>query len=254
MQISRAPRPGTPARAEWITGEAVIEELAAPAGASRTQVDSVRFAPGARTRWHRHPLGQVLVVTDGTALVQRRGGAVETVAAGDSVRIEAGEWHWHGATRDGAMTHLAIEEVPEDGGTAEFGEAVTDAEYQARPSDRDDAQTEQEPPMSRVIVMDQKLPAPLPTDRVQIRRITISPGYAAGLHIHNGPVFGSIESGSAVYQIEGEPSVVLRPGDVFHEPEGVRIARFDAQEDGVTFLGYFLLADGVDAELVFPEE
>ena len=108
--------------------------------------------------------------------------------------------------------------------------------------------------MSRVIVMDQKLSKPLATERVEIRRITIVPGHAAGLHVHNGPVFGSIETGSAVYQIEGEPEVVLRPGDVFHEPEGVRIARFDAQEEGVTFLGYFLLAEGVDAELVFPED
>jgi quercetin dioxygenase-like cupin family protein len=74
-----------------------------------------------------------------------------------------------------------------------------------------------------------------------------------GLHIHNGPVFGSIETGSAVYQIEGRPETVLGPGDVFYEPEGVRIARFDALQDGVTFLGYFLLADGVNAELIFPE-
>ncbi|MGW3495983.1 hypothetical protein [Streptomyces sp. NPDC001020] len=57
----------------------------------------------------------------------------------------------------------------------------------------------------------------------------------------------------AVYQIEGEPETVLRPGDVFYEPEGVRIARFDAQEEDVTFFGYFLLADGVNPELVFPE-
>jgi quercetin dioxygenase-like cupin family protein len=101
--------------------------------------------------------------------------------------------------------------------------------------------------------MDQRLPEPLVTRRVEIRRITIAPGYAAGLHVHNGPVFGSVEAGSAVYQIEGEAETVLGPGDVFYEPEGVRIARFDAQEDGVTFLGYFLLADGMDAELVFPE-
>ena len=266
MQISRASRTGVPASSEWITGGAVIEELAAPVGPSRTQVDSVRFAPGARTRWHHHPLGQVLVVTDGTALVQRRGGDVERVHTGDSVRIEAGEWHWHGATPDAAMTHLAIEELPEDGRTAEFDEAVTDAEYgahtEAQAESGPEAQTEAQPethpepapPMSRIIVMDQKLPAPLPTHRVEIRRITIAPGYAAGLHVHNGPVFGSIETGSAVYQIEGEPGVVLRAGDVFHEPEGVRIARFDAQEDGVTFLGYFLLADGINAELVVPED
>lgn len=110
-----------------------------------------------------------------------------------------------------------------------------------------------EPPLSRVIVMDQPLPSPLATHRVEIRRITIAPSYAAGLHVHNGPVFGSIESGSAVYQIEGQPETVLHPGDVFYEPEGIRIARFDAGEAGVTFLGYFLLAEGVQADLVFPD-
>ncbi|ACU76035.1 Cupin 2 conserved barrel domain protein [Catenulispora acidiphila DSM 44928] len=260
MQISRAPRTGVPASSEWITGGADIEELATPAGPSRTQVDSVRFAPGARTHWHRHPLGQVLVVTDGTALVQRRGGGVEAVQTGDSVRIEAGEWHWHGATPDAAMTHLAVEELPEDGRIAEFGDTVTNAEYgagreaESEAQAESGAQSEPAPPLSRVVVMDQKLPEALATQRVEIRRITIAPGYAAGLHVHNGPVFGSIETGSAVYQIEGESAVVLRPGDVFHEPEGVRIARFDAQQDGVTFLGYFLLADGLDAELVFVED
>jgi hypothetical protein len=56
-----------------------------------------------------------------------------------------------------------------------------------------------------------------------------------------------------IYQIEGEPETLLKPGDVFYEPAGVRIARFDAKEDGVTFFGYFLLGTGVNAELVFPE-
>lgn len=100
--------------------------------------------------------------------------------------------------------------------------------------------------------MDQKLPEPQATQRVEIRRITIAPGCAGGLHVHNGPVFGSIEAGSVVYQIEGEPATALRPGDVFYEPEGVRIARFDTQEDGVTFLGYFLLAAGLNPGVVFP--
>lgn len=91
------------------------------------------------------------------------------------------------------------------------------------------------------------------TDRVEIRRIRIAPGFAAGLHVHNGPVVGSILEGSAYYQIEGEPTSTLRPGDVFFEPEGARIARFDAGEDGVTFLAYFLLSPGQEAELVFPD-
>ncbi|GAA5200284.1 cupin domain-containing protein [Rugosimonospora acidiphila] len=248
MRISRAPHTQVPASPEWVTGSARVEGLATPEGPSRTQVDSVHFAPGARTRWHRHPGGQVLVVTEGTGLVRRRGGPVETISTGDSVRVEAGEWHWHGATPQDAMTHLAIEELPADGGATEFADAVADAEYLGGTGERADPE-----PLRRVIVLDQRLPEPLATQRVEIRRITIAPGYAAGLHIHNGPVLGSIETGSVVYQIEGGPATVLTPGDVFYEPEGVRIARFDAQSDGVTFLGYFLLADGVNAGLVFPE-
>ena len=253
MRISRAPRAGMAVSSEWITGDARVEVLAAPEGPSRTQVDSVRFAPGARTRWHRHPVGQVLVVTEGTALVQRRGGPVETIRTGDAVRIEAGEWHWHGATPTAALTHLAVEELPEDGRTSELAQGVADVEHEAGYCGGAGEQAEPAMLLSRVVVMDQVLPGPLATQRVEIRRITIAPGYVGGLHIHNGPVFGSIETGSAIYQIEGEPETVLKPGDVFYEPEGERIARFDAQEDGVTFLGYFLLADGVNAELIFPE-
>ncbi|MCP2337624.1 (R)-mandelonitrile lyase [Actinomadura rupiterrae] len=250
MRISPAPRTSASAPSEWITGYARIESLATPQGPSRTKVDSVRFAPGARTHWHRHPLGQVLVVTEGTGLVQRRGGEVETIRVGDTVRIEPGEWHWHGATPTSAMRHLAVEELPADGRTAERAEPVSDAEYHSVQSGEDEGQA---PPLSRVIVMDQKLPEALATHRVEIRRITIAPGHAAGLHVHNGPVFGSIETGSAVYQLEGEPETVLEPGDVFYEPEGARVARFDAQDEGVTFLGYFLLPDGMNPDITFPD-
>src|SRR5579859_5112955 len=197
MRISRAPRAGGAVSPQWITGDAVVEELAVPEGTSRTQVASVRFAPGARTRWHRHPAGQVLVVTQGTGLVQRRGGQVETIRTGDAVRIEAGEWHWHGATPTASLTHLAVEELPEDGSTAEFAQAVTDAEHKAGYRGGAGEQAGPAAPLSRVVVMDQELPGPLATQRVEIRRISIAPGYAGGLHTHNGPVFGSIETGSA---------------------------------------------------------
>ncbi|GAA4608873.1 hypothetical protein GCM10023195_35230 [Actinoallomurus liliacearum] len=133
---------------------------------------------------------------------------------------------------------MRIEPIPHDGG------------YH-----RDDqvADAESIPPISRSVLLDQPLPVPQSTHRVQVRRITIAPGRAAGLHVHNGPVFGSIETGSAVYQIDGEAASVLGPGDVFYEPEGVRIARFDAQDDGVTFLGYFLLAADESPEIEFPD-
>jgi quercetin dioxygenase-like cupin family protein len=106
-----------------------------------------------------------------------------------------------------------------------------------------------EQPITRTIVSDVRLPAVKATDRVQAREIKILPSQPAGLHVHNGPVFGSIVEGSVVYQIEGQPESVLRPGDVFYEPEGARIARFDAQRDGVTFVAYFLLSPGQEPEL-----
>lgn len=244
MQITRGPVGGTAAPAEWFTGEAWIAPVAEPG--ARTQGDSVRFAPGSRTVWHRHPLGQVLVVTEGAGRVQRRGGPVETIRAGDIVRIAPGEWHWHGAAPAVPMTHLAIEPIPDDGTSAEAGEPVGDSEYHG-------GLAEDVPQVTRTVVLDQPLSRPRSTHRVEVRRITIAPGHAAGLHVHNGPVFGSIETGSAVYQIEGEAAAVLGPGDVFHEPEGARIARFDAGEDGVTFLGYFLLAADQAAEMEFPD-
>jgi quercetin dioxygenase-like cupin family protein len=104
-------------------------------------------------------------------------------------------------------------------------------------------------PITRTVLLDARLRQVKATGRVEIREIRILPGHAAGLHVHNGPVVGSILAGSATYQIEGQPASVLQPGDVFFEPEGERIARFDAGTDGVTFLAYFLLSPGQEAQL-----
>src|SRR5215213_748310 len=100
MRISRTSAPTAVAPIKRVTGAVWVDEIAAPDSASRLRVDSVRFAPGARTVWHRHPFGQVLLVTDGAGLVQCRGGPVEVIRTGDSVRIGPTEWHWHGATPD----------------------------------------------------------------------------------------------------------------------------------------------------------
>lgn len=104
-------------------------------------------------------------------------------------------------------------------------------------------------PITRAILDDVPLNRPKGVQHVEIRRIHIEPGHESGLHVHNGPVFGNIVEGSAVYQIEGQPASVLRAGDVFYEPEQTVIARFDAGPDGVTFLAYFLLEDGQASEL-----
>lgn len=108
-------------------------------------------------------------------------------------------------------------------------------------------------PVTRITLMDQHLPAPLPVGHVEVRRITLAPSTALGAHTHNGPVFGSIESGSVVFQVEEQPEVTLRAGDTFYEPGATTITKFDSTEDGVTFLGYFLLGENESPVLEFVD-
>jgi quercetin dioxygenase-like cupin family protein len=104
-------------------------------------------------------------------------------------------------------------------------------------------------PITRDVLLNAVLGEARQTTRVEIREIRIRPGHAAGLHVHNGPVVGSILSGSAIFQIDGQPATELGPGDVFFEPEGERIARFDGGAGGVTFVAYFLLTAGQEAQI-----
>lgn len=113
------------------TGDVYFEQIAKGEEPSRVRVNWVHFSPGARTAWHSHAVGQTLHVTAGIGLVQARGGEVKTIRPGDTIYTPPGEWHWHGATLDHFMTHLAIWEAPAPDGApeSEWGEEVTDAEY-----------------------------------------------------------------------------------------------------------------------------
>jgi quercetin dioxygenase-like cupin family protein len=91
---------------------------------------TVTFEPGARTAWHTHPLGQTIIITFGLGRVQREGGPVEEVRAGDIVYFAPQEKHWHGAAPDNAMSHIAIAEM-KDGKAVDWMEKVSDADYQA---------------------------------------------------------------------------------------------------------------------------
>ena len=118
MHITPSTTEGTTATvkgpAEWFTGDVYIDPVAASSSPSRVQANLVHFMPGARTAWHRHPLGQSLFVTEGIGLCQRRGGPVEVIRPGDRVYIEPDEEHWHGATPGRLMVHLALNEVDDD--------------------------------------------------------------------------------------------------------------------------------------------
>jgi quercetin dioxygenase-like cupin family protein len=118
---------------DWFTGSVYIDQVAAPSNESRVSANNVHFTPGARTRWHTHPLGQTIWVTEGVGLAQRRGGSVEVIRPGDRVFFEPGEVHWHGAARNRFMVHLAILQVDDEGNAATWGEPVTDEEYGAAP-------------------------------------------------------------------------------------------------------------------------
>ena len=133
MQVTRNGVPTTPGPGEWFTGTVFIDAVATPSGGARLSVSSVHFTPGARTAWHTHPNGQTIFVTEGVGFAQRRGGPVEIIRPGDRVFFEPGEDHWHGASPDHFMTHLAMLEVDEEGNNATWGEHVSDAEYTVAP-------------------------------------------------------------------------------------------------------------------------
>jgi quercetin dioxygenase-like cupin family protein len=88
----------------------------------------VTFEPGARTAWHTHPLGQVLVVTAGCGWVQCWNGPVEEIRPGDVIWTAPGERHWHGAKATTAMTPIAIQEAL-DGKTVDWMEEVSGEQY-----------------------------------------------------------------------------------------------------------------------------
>jgi len=129
MDITRDPeRPSVEGPEDYFTGDVRIDPLFEPDADARTAAANVTFEPGARTNWHTHPIGQQLIVTSGCGYVQREGGPVEEIRAGDVVWFPADEKHWHGARPDKAMTHIAIQEEL-DGEAVSWLEHVTDEEY-----------------------------------------------------------------------------------------------------------------------------
>jgi quercetin dioxygenase-like cupin family protein len=123
-------KPSRVGKNELFTGQVFIDEITTREVPSRIRVNAVRFSPRARTAWHSHGAGQTLHVTEGVGRAQARGGAVITICPGDTIYTPPGEWHWHGAAPDNFMTHLAIWEAPEHGAEIEWGDLVTNEEYE----------------------------------------------------------------------------------------------------------------------------
>jgi quercetin dioxygenase-like cupin family protein len=124
-------QPSRKGPSQFFTGSARIDMLFQANEPSRTTAASVTFEPGARTAWHTHPLGQVLIVMSGTGRIQRWGGPIEEIRAGDVVWIPAGQKHWHGASPTTGMTHIAIQEKI-GGKNVDWLEKVSDDQYAKR--------------------------------------------------------------------------------------------------------------------------
>lgn len=130
MEIKRVgTQPSSKGPSEYFTGTVRIDSLFAAPEPARVVGASVTFEPGARTAWHTHPLGQTLIVTTGSGLVQREGGPIEEIFPGDVIWFSPGEKHWHGAGPTSSMTHIAVQEKL-DGKTVDWMEQVSDELYQ----------------------------------------------------------------------------------------------------------------------------
>ena len=115
--------------AKNFTGDVYMTPIFSGDGTSRLVVALVRFTPGARTNWHSHANGQLLVCTDGVGLVVTRDGTTIRLRAGDTVWTPAGEEHWHGAGAENMMCHHAILDETPAGDATTWLEPVTDEQY-----------------------------------------------------------------------------------------------------------------------------
>lgn len=129
MEIKRSgSQPSQKGPERYFTGSVRIDPLHEGAPPARVACATVTFEPGARTAWHKHPLGQTLVVTSGCGWTRCEDGEITEIRPGDVIWCPPGQRHWHGATPTTAMSHIAIQEAL-DGRMVEWMEHVSDEEY-----------------------------------------------------------------------------------------------------------------------------
>lgn len=117
-----------PASPDNFTGEAISRGYF-PAKEIGVSTGEVTFKPGARTAWHTHPRGQMLIITEGRGLVRQWGEAPIEMREGDAVWIPAGVKHWHGAAPDSGVTHIALAPLDEEGRSSTWMEKTNGEDY-----------------------------------------------------------------------------------------------------------------------------
>ena len=129
--VSSKDRPSRKASPDWFTGPVWVDEIVVNPEPSHLRAFRVSFAPGARTNWHTHPLGQTLHVLSGLGLVQLEGEPIREIRPGDTVSFAPHERHWHGAAANHTMVHLALQEADAKGVDVVWLEQVSDEQYNA---------------------------------------------------------------------------------------------------------------------------
>ncbi len=113
---------------ELFTGNAYNIGLVDADSVFTTAVGNVYFEPGARSNWHSHPAGQILIITDGVGYHQIEGQPIEIIKKGSIVKCPPNVRHWHGASPEVGLQQLYI--VPNtEKGIVDWKEAVTDEDY-----------------------------------------------------------------------------------------------------------------------------
>ena len=110
-------------------GQVFQDQIYTPEAPSRLRVSRVTFSPGARTNWHAHAVGQILYVLSGVGRYQLEGGPIYEIHPGDTVVIPPKSRHWHGASPNQMMCHLAMSEMDEKGASTDWQEVVLDSDY-----------------------------------------------------------------------------------------------------------------------------
>jgi len=119
---------GQLAPSDYFTGNVYVTGLIENDSVFTTAGDEVYFEAGARSHWHLHPSGQILIVTAGVGYHQIKGQPIEVIHKGDVVKCPPDTLHWHGASKDASMSHIYI--VPNtENGIVVWDDPATDEEY-----------------------------------------------------------------------------------------------------------------------------
>lgn len=113
---------------EFFTGQTYLQRLVAKDDIFNSSIANVTFEAGARTNWHKHSGGQILLVIDGEGRYQEEGKEIQILHKGDIVKIAPNVKHWHGASPNSDFIHISVEtNIPNN--QTDWLEPVSDEEY-----------------------------------------------------------------------------------------------------------------------------